>query len=104
MESHRLDDESPKPDSAAYRERLFANHQVAYEQYQPRKLDCPVALVRAEIQFSPKAARNRSLGWRGMTSSPIDVLTVPGFHTLLLYEPFIRFTGSAIRDLLNKRV
>ena len=104
MESYRLDDESPKPDSAVYRERLFANHQATYEHYQPRKLDCPVALVRAEIQFSPKAARDRSLGWRGMTSSPIDVLTVPGFHTLLLYEPFIRFTGSAIRDLLNIEV
>ncbi len=101
LESLRRNHESLKPDSVTYRERVLANHQSAYERYQPSKLDCPVALVRAEIQFSARAARDHFLGWAKMTSSPIEVLAVHGYHHLLLYEPFIRYTGAAIRNCLS---
>jgi amino acid adenylation domain-containing protein len=84
-----------------FRNRLFANHLATFRRYQPRPCDDRVALVRGRIQFSRKAYRDRTLGWAGMVSQPLDIREVPGFHTLLLCEPFAGMTAKAVQECLS---
>ncbi len=81
---------------------VFRANCIARDQYRPDALDLPITLLRAEelpdFIHTPPA---EDLGWRQLTTGPLDVTTVPGTHYSMMARPLVGQLATALARVLN---
>jgi thioesterase domain-containing protein len=72
----------------------------AMRRYVARPVTCPIVLFRASEELS-HMPRDRALGWTGLTTRDLEVLTVPGTHFTMLREPHVQIVAEHLRPRLD---
>jgi amino acid adenylation domain-containing protein len=80
--------------------RLHATNIDAMRRYVARPIACPVVLLRASEELSV-TPREPAMGWEGLTTRGMDVLTVPGNHFTMLREPHVQIIAEHLRRRLD---
>jgi thioesterase domain-containing protein len=72
----------------------------AMRRYVARPVSCPLVILRAseELSLTP---RDPALGWGGLTTGRVEVLTVPGNHFSMLREPHVQIVAERLRGYLE---
>lgn len=83
--------------------RLHLTNIDAMRRYVARPISCPILLLRASEELSV-TPRDPALGWGGLTTSRMDVLTVPGTHFTMLREPHVQIVAERLRRRLDAAV
>ena len=82
-----------------------------YAAYQPNfVISAPIVLFRAkeakEIVLQEHQAMSHyeqpDWGWQAHSTKPVKVVTVPGNHGLMLYEPHVKILADQLRTLVHK--
>jgi thioesterase domain-containing protein/acyl carrier protein len=76
--------------------RLHLTSIAAMRAYVARPVSCPILLLRASEELSV-TPRDPALGWAGLTTSDLDVLSVPGTHFTMLREPHVQIVAERLR-------
>lgn len=71
----------------------------AMRRYVARPVSCPIVLLRASEELSV-TPRDPALGWGGLTTGSLDVLSVPGTHFTMLREPHVQILAERLRPHL----
>jgi thioesterase domain-containing protein len=61
-----------------------------------------MTLLRAIDHLPTESQRDRYLGWNGLAVGGIDVRDLPGYHLLLLSEPFVQSTARELLACLER--
>jgi thioesterase domain-containing protein len=92
---------SSVPDSGAMRDRF-----MSLSAYVPGTLRGAVTLFRAEDSLESAGGTPaeqeewQTLGWSGLSSSPVEVHRVPGRHSTITREPHVRVLAELVRQSL----
>lgn len=80
-----------------------------YANYQPKhRISAPIVLFRAEetheiVLQELQAISNYDLpdwGWQAYTQNPVKVISVPGNHGRMLYEPNVKILATKLQQLM----
>jgi len=90
------------PHSRAYTLDMFERaHNMAYESYEPRPYQGPVALIRVSKQ--PLGIHpDPTLGWSELLKGSLELHEVPGYRSWLLQEPRVRILAEQLRACLDR--
>ncbi|WP_427161139.1 amino acid adenylation domain-containing protein [Aliinostoc sp. HNIBRCY26] len=81
-----------------------------YANYQPHyQISAPIVLVRAEEVHEIVLQEIRAMsdydlpdwGWQAYTQNPVKVISVPGNHGRMLYEPNVKFLASQLQLMMT---
>lgn len=81
----------------------------AQERYVPGPYTGKITLVRAADPLPVALGRHpafpeRDLGWRALTSGPVEVLEVPGDHITMVTEPYVQALADVITRMCTVAV
>jgi len=82
-------------------ERLAIEHEKAYQAYVPRAFTGNVALFRVQHQL-PGFVDDRSLGWKHLFGTTLDVCDMPGHQQNLLSPPHVQKLARALMSRLKQ--
>jgi thioesterase domain-containing protein len=86
-----------------YARRLFEVFKInvqAMQSYRPQASSTRVTLLKAEQ--APVETLDETMGWGPLTSSEIEIHTVPGSHFTIVREPYVRSLAEELADCINK--
>lgn len=81
-------------------EALSAEHDKAYDRYQPKSYQGDVVLFRTAKQL-PELAADRSLGWQSLLDGALHICDVPGHQQNVLVEPHVSRLASELAACLR---
>ncbi len=87
----------------AHARRLFEVFKInvrAMQSYRPETSSTPVTLLKAEQ--STAETPDETMGWGALTSSEIEIHTVPGSHFTIVREPYVRTLAEELADCINR--
>lgn len=84
-----------------------------YAAYQPKfKINAPITLFRAEEAKEIVVQEYQGVsdyhlpdwGWQAYSNQPVKVMTVPGNHGRMLYEPNVKILATQLRESIGVNV
>lgn len=72
----------------------------SFRNYEPSPYDGPVALFKASVQ-PLGIVRDEWMGWRGVLTGKVRMITVPGQHDSILFGPRISYLADELGGLLE---
>jgi len=73
----------------------------AMENYRPQPSSQRVTLFKEETQETVETADETS-GWGALTSSEVEIHTVPGRHRTMVDEPYVRILAEQLTDCIRR--
>jgi len=81
--------------------RLFEVFKInvqAMQNYRPEASSTPVTLFKAGAQEEA----DETMGWGALTSGEIEIHRVPGSHSTIVREPYVRSLAEQLADCINR--
>lgn len=88
-------------------QRLFHAYQItihAWLHYQPQPYQGSLTLIKAEDRKGWEDNSDATLGWQGLVSKEVGVLTTPGDHYTLMRQPDVRSLAERVRQCLEATI
>jgi amino acid adenylation domain-containing protein/non-ribosomal peptide synthase protein (TIGR01720 family) len=92
--------------------KIYQYHGRAVRNYQPRVYPDRITLFRSSEMSDNKSFRNMyehpsfadpAMGWGALSTEPVEIYRIPGHHTQIVTEPYVRVMAQHMRACLAKR-
>ena len=79
---------------------VYRSHLTALSRYQPQALSDGLTLVFSS-HLDPQAQRRAVSAWNGLSTTQVEIHSVPGDHYSMFAEPHVRFLAQLLRGCID---